>query len=660
MVETTKNPIRIDLNEFKLHIHLKTIQLTLHFNSPSRRFYLSVIGLVANEMKRLRKITSISLERHLSQLVLLNETIGGSAGSSETESLLPRIYRKWKDVLPDLEDAPLFKVLGKRKGYDEGSGRTYPFTETEKDSWANLFEYQGSEENVRLKFAIDRVGATLDDIVIVYEDSLDGDAWDKFVSNLKGKHENLSEAEAIQSPPGVPESPESPMERRKTPWQGRRRWAVLAAGIVVIAVAVALAWKLHLKPAPEDEASAEKMAFPLPDVPSIAVMPFVNMSGDPKQEFLTDGITEEIITSLSKIPRLFVMSRQSTSFYKGKPVKVKQVSEELGVQYVLEGSVQRSADRIRINTQLIDALTGRHIWSERYERDLKDLFALQDEITMKVLAAVRVKLTGEELSLTVSKYYSGEHGLDCWLKHLEALRYAERTTIEDNNVARRLAEEAVSMCPENPVGYSILSYVWLNDYVIGNPKSPREAAEKAIELSQKALAMDDSLPGPHEMLSAIYSHIGEYDKGIAEGERAVAVYPSRWSAYNLYAQALTFACQSEQAIPMFQKAIRLNPNPTANTLVIYGHALRMAGRFEEAVPVYKKAIQRAPDFIRAHIGLGATYSLMGREKEARAEATEVLRINPKFSLDLFKKASPYKDPLEIDKVINAMRKAGLK
>ena len=153
-------------------------------------------------------------------------------------------------------------------------------------------------------------------------------------------------------------------------------------------------------PAPKMEvASKEKMAFPLPDKPSIAVLPFVNMSEDPKQEFFSDGITEEIITALSKVRHLFVISRQSTFSYKGKPVKVKQVSEELGVRYVLEGSVQRSGDRIRINAQLIDALTGRHIWAERYDRDLKDLFALQDEITMKILTAIRVKLTdGEQVS----------------------------------------------------------------------------------------------------------------------------------------------------------------------------------------------------------------------------------------------------------------------
>src|SRR5512139_384147 len=198
MVENTKNPIRIDLNEFKLYIHLKKVQLTLHFDSPSRRFYLSVIALVVNEMKRLGKITSIPLEKHLSLLVLLNETIGGSTGSSDKEKLLPRIYRKWKDALPDLEDAPLFKVLGRKKEYDEGAGKTYPFTEAEKDNWANLFEYLGSNDKVRLKFAIDKIGASLSDVVILYEDTTNGEAWDRFLSSLKPKVEEAPETRPIQ------------------------------------------------------------------------------------------------------------------------------------------------------------------------------------------------------------------------------------------------------------------------------------------------------------------------------------------------------------------------------------------------------------------------------------------------------------------------------
>ncbi len=599
-------PITIDLNQFKLHIELKNrIELTLHFNSPSRRFYLSVIAFIANEMKKLGKITFIPLEGHHDLLALLNETIGGSAGSSEEENLLSRIYKKWLQALPNLEEAPLFVVLGRKKGYEGGVVKTYPFSEAEKDSWANLFEYKGSHENVRLKFAIDKIGATLNDITLIYEDSLNGEAWKKFISSLKEK-----KAEPIGS-----------------------------IGVV---------------------ASKEKMAFPLPDLPSIAVLPFENMSGDPKQEFFSDGITETIITALSKVPRLFVISRHSTFSYKGKSVKVKQVSEELGVQYVLEGSVQKSGDRIRINAQLIDALTGRHIWAERYNRDLTDLFALQDEITGGILRAVRINLTEGEISSSYSKYYRGKQGLDCFLKLMEAAKYSERITIEDNHVARRLVEEAISMCPENPEGYIQLGHIYLNDFWLDRTKSLQETLEKSYELAKKALAIDDSLPFAHVLLSSIYIYKREYDKAIAEGERAVALDPSGSRAYFLYGGNLLAACRPEEAIPMFQKAIRLNPNAPGQFFVHLGHAFCDSGRFEEAIPAYKKGIQRAPNFLFAHLGLVTTYILMGRGKEARAEAEEVLRIDPKFSVDqMAKRGLPYKDQWQIDKIVNAWRKAGL-
>ena len=217
------------------------------------------------------------------------------------------------------------------------------------------------------------------------------------------------------------------------------------------------------------------------------------------------------------------------------------------------------------------------------------------------------------------------------------------------------------MCPENPVGYAQLSYVYMNDYWLDNTKSPRETLEKGYELAKKALAIDDSIPIAHIMLSSIYQYKREYDKAIAEGERAVALDLSGSGSYSTYATALLVACRPNEAIPMFQKAIRLNPNVSGTTFVYLGNALRNAGRFEEAISAYKKGIQRAPDYIVAHIGLGTTYSLMGREKEARAEAEEILRINPKFSLDYFAKTgAPYKDQSQIDKIINAMRKAGLK
>ena len=228
---------------------------------------------------------------------------------------------------------------------------------------------------------------------------------------------------------------------------------------VVVVAGAAILYQFVLRPSPPRQRCLQgEDGLSLPDKPSIAVLPFVNMSEDPKQEFFSDGITEEIITALSKVPRLFVIARNSTFIYKGKPVKVKQVSEELGVRYVLEGSVQRSGDRVRITAQLIDAITGDHLWAERYDRDLKDIFALQDEITIKIITATRVKLTEGEQAETYRKYFSGKQGLDCYLKILEGSKYLSRASIEDHNVARRIAEEAIAMCPENPFGYLNLGW----------------------------------------------------------------------------------------------------------------------------------------------------------------------------------------------------------
>ena len=256
-------------------------------------------------------------------------------------------------------------------------------------------------------------------------------------------------------------------------------------------------WKIFLSPARIEVASVDRMKYPLPDKPSIAVLPFVNMSGDPKQEFLCDAMTEDIITALSRVPRLFVIARNSTFIYKGKPVKVKQVSEELGVRYVLEGSLQRSGDRVRITVQLIDALTGHHLWAKRYDRDLEDIFALQDEITIKILSTLEVLLTAQGgvsgVEKFADKYYRGKQGLDCYLKIAEAWGYFQRYNIEGMNLARQIAEEVIAMCPENPLGYLRLGWIYYWDYILGNTKSPQETIEKSMEMAQKVLAMNDSI-----------------------------------------------------------------------------------------------------------------------------------------------------------------------
>ena len=438
-----------------------------------------------------------------------------------------------------------------------------------------------------------------------------------------------------------------------------RRNPIIAGAVAVFIVLIGvMVWNFYFRPPAIEPASKDKMAFALPDVPSIAVLPFANMSGDPKQEFLSDGITENIITALSKMPRLFVIARNSTVAYKGKPVKAKQVSEELGVQYVLEGSVQRSSDRIRITAQLIDALNGHHIWAERYDRDVTDLFALQDEITMKILTATRVKLTEGEQASSEEKYYKGKQGLDCYLKLTEASGIRMRWNIEANNLARRMVEEAIVMCPDNPMGYIQLGWVHHYDYMLGNTKSPQETVEKGIELVKKALAMDDSIAGAHVLLCYLYFDKGDNDKAIAEAERAVALNPGDWTTLNTYANSLRLTDRAEEAIPYYQKAIRLTPFGASILYRDFGHALRNTSRFEEAVSAYKKVIQLSPDDITAHLGLAATYAMMGHENEARSEGAEVLRINPKFSVERAMKNTP--PGVRRDRMTEALLKAGLK
>ncbi len=544
-------------------------------------------------------------------------------------------------------------------------------------------------ENRRVEF---RIGINLGDVIeeadSIYGDGVNiaarmeslaqaggicisGSAYEQIENKLPLRYEYLGEHEVknIAKPVRVyraqiePEAAPSKLGQEKKPVGKRLSKAVLGIiAIVVVAGAMAL-YQFVLRPSPSktEAASKEKMAFPLPDVPSIAVLPFVNMSGDPKQEFLCDGITEEIITALSKVPGLFVIARNSTFTYKGKPVKVKQVSEELGVGYVMEGSVQRSGDRIRITVQLIDALTGNHIWAERYDRDLKDLFALQDEITMKVLTTTQVKLTqGEQALFGTAKYFRGKQGFDCYLKIVEGFKYYYGFNIEDTRVARRIAEEAIAMSPGVPMAYVLLGWVHNSEFALGLGNPRQRPLEEGIEMAQKAIAMDDTIALGHSLLSVCYMFKREYEKAIAEGERAVALAPGGSAVNANYAASLNYAGRSEEAIPIFQKAIRLNPFGSTTLYFCFGDALRVVGRFEEAVAAYKKALQHAPDNILSHISLAATYVMMGREREARAEALEVLRINPKFSLDSWAKTLPFKDQSEADKYIDALRKAGLK
>ena len=410
-------------------------------------------------------------------------------------------------------------------------------------------------------------------------------------------------------------------------------------------------------PAPKVEvASKEKMAFPLPDKPSIAVLPFVNMSEDPKQEFFVDGMTEEIITALSKGPNLFVIASNSTFTYKGKPVKVKQVSEELGVRYVLEGSVQRSGDRIRVNAQLIDALKGHHLWAERYDRDVKDIFAIQDEITMKIITALQVKLTSGEMIHVLAK---GAKNIDAFTKYLQAVDLWTRLTKESNAQAKKLLEEAIALDPEYPGPYIGLAKTYGMDVFLGTTQSPEQSLARAFELAQKAISLDNTNGAAYSVLSWLYATKRQYEKAIAESERAISLNPNSAESYMRLGLVLAYAGRAEEGIPYMQNALRLNPFPScnyfSNLATIYG----ASGHYEKAIEAAKKALQCEPNTPIPYTTMAISYIRLGREEEARSAAAEILRINPKFSLERYAKVTPFTQSLA-GRMIEDLRKAGLK
>jgi adenylate cyclase len=428
-------------------------------------------------------------------------------------------------------------------------------------------------------------------------------------------------------------------------------------GLVIVAGGL-IGWNIYLQQSKKIEpASVEKMAYPLPDKPSIAVLPFDNMSGDSEQEYFCDGLTEEIITSLSKVPKLFVIARNSTFTYKGKPVKVQQVSEELGVRYVLEGSVRKVDNQLRITAQLIDAIKGHHLWSERYDRELKDILAVQDEITMKITTGMGVTLTtGEQARLSAR----GTTNLDAYLKCLEAREHIFRLNRDSNLIARQRAEEAIALDPEYSFAYSLLGKTHLLDVWFKWSKSPKESLMRAFELAKKALALDESNSGAHLVFAIVFLFQRLHDKAIVEGERAVSLAPNAADAINILGQILRFAGRPREAAPMHERAIRLNPMPPAQYFYQLALCYTFIGEYEKAIAICKKALHKNPDDFVGRLTLTIAYSALGRDEEARSEATEALRIHPKFALEYASKTWPYKNDADRDFVLNALRKAGLK
>lgn len=428
--------------------------------------------------------------------------------------------------------------------------------------------------------------------------------------------------------------------------------------VIVAAMMLSANWFFQKPAEPEFEtASIEKMAFPLPDIPSIAVLPFMNMSKDPEQEYFSDGLTEEIITALSNVPELFIIARNSTFTYKGKDVKIRQVAEEFGVRFVLKGSCRKSGNTVRITVQLVDAITGYHLWGERYEREMKDIFALQDEITIKILNALQIELGGGKQA---SAYLvEGTDNLEAYLKLLKGRSYSELMNKDANALARKLYKEAIVIDPAYAMAYLRLSATHIMDIHYGSSKSPKQSLDSALELVQKALTLNDDLAEAHSFLGRIYLTKRQYDDAINEGKVALSLAPNSDFANAALAFSLHFSGRSKEAIALYEKAIRLNPIPPDWYLLGLASSYLDSERYEEAITLNKKILDRSPENLWAHLGLVAIYSLLNREQDARVEAAKVLKIDPKFSLKLFKKSLLYKKQVDIERRMEALRRAGL-
>lgn len=432
-------------------------------------------------------------------------------------------------------------------------------------------------------------------------------------------------------------------------------WPVILVAAIVVPSIVWYFYQISMKPDIEP-ASVEEMAHPLPEKPSIAVLPFVNISGDPDQEYFSNGLTDEIITTLSKIPRIFVIARESAFSYKAKKAQINKVSRELGVRYILEGSVRKSQNRLRISAQLIDGITGQSLWAERYEKTIGEIFAIQDEITLSILRALQVNLSEGEQARLIGKK---TNNLDAYLKAIQAQEQFFQMNRQGSTRAKELAKESINLDPKYAFPYTILANAHMLDVWFKFSESSGESMKLAINAAEKALFFDDSDPATYSALSNLYVMQQQYDKAIMTARKAIELSPGGARSHVTMGYALLFSSKFKDAIPYFEQAIRLNPYPPGLYFRSLAAAYRFAGRYDESLITYKKALNLNPGDLFCHLGLTSLYVLMGRMEDAKLQASEVIRLYPNFSLEYYAKTLTLEDQSVVNEMVETLRKAGL-
>lgn len=442
-------------------------------------------------------------------------------------------------------------------------------------------------------------------------------------------------------------------KRRRDDPKHKLRSTVIALLFLIVGVGAFAIWSFYFRPPSIEPAVVEKMAFPLPEKPSIAVLPFDNLSGEPDQEYFSDGMTDDLITDLSKISGLFVIARNSAFAYKGKPVKIRQIAEELGVRYVLEGSVRKAGNRVRINAQLIDATTGGHLWAERYDRHYTDIFELQDEVIGKIVSALTVKLTGAEQMQLARRPTDNLEAYDYYLR-AERDVYSEDYSLLSETLS--LYEKAIALDPnfaEAYAGYARAAVdIWRLVYV--NVLASPVARKRAYEAADRALALDANIPRAYSVLGILQVVDGQYDEAMLSAHKAVSLGPNSADAYVNLAIVLMFSGRPNESLAALETALRMNPKPPLGVYGYYGAVLFINRQYEKAIEPLEKA--RAASYVaREHLAM--TYAQLDRLDEAKAEVDSLL---PGTSLSFYRILyMHYKRQEDRAHLLDALRKAGV-
>ena len=438
-----------------------------------------------------------------------------------------------------------------------------------------------------------------------------------------------------------------------------RQWhlGVVAVSVLILGATAVAIWYLYFRSTPSDETAVSKLktAFPISERPAIAVLPFTNLSEDPQQEYFCDGITIDIITDLSKFRHLFVVASNTVFTYKGKSVKTTEVGKELSVQYVLEGSVQEAGERVRINAQLIDAITGNQIWAQRYDRSKKDLFALQDEIIQTIVRTLAIKIETAERLRVMHKDTTNYQAYDYFIRGTGYLLSRTRPAVSK---ARQLFEKAIELDPQFASAYTALGWSYHLQVEYGWTEFIEQASQRALSLARKALSLDDFQTSAHELLGSVYIRKGQYDLALAELQQALDMNPNDAGIFNEMGEVLLYAGQTDDAIRSMKMGLRFNPIATPGIYMELGLAYYLKEKYDDTVKIVQQGLAKKPDFVGHHIVIAAAYAQLGRMEDATNSAREVLRRNPFFEIESY--GTIFRNQADRKHLREGLRKAGLK